>query len=81
MTSGTITHTWQMQINKNVLIQDILAIDESHHLIGLSEGLLKANQDKIVAHYYPKKNVMTLCHITGSIYLVGFYRNGLVVWN
>jgi len=79
MTSGTITHTWEFK--EASFIQDILAIDETHLLLAHSKGLLKANREKIVAHYYQKKFVTALCHISGSIYLVGFDGNGLVVWN
>ena len=52
MTSANITHT--RQIKEAAAIQDILAIDETHLLLAHSSGLLKANQEKIVAHYYQK---------------------------
>jgi hypothetical protein len=41
ITSATITHTWN--IKEANLIYDILAIDETHILIAVSSGLLKAN--------------------------------------
>jgi hypothetical protein len=79
MTSVAITHTRKIEEAYN--IQNILVIDETHLLLAQTRGLLKANQEKIVAHYYQEKCVTTLCLIYDSIYLVGFYRIGLVVWN
>jgi hypothetical protein len=79
MTSSTITYTWE--IKEAVHFLDILAIDETHLFIAHSRGLLKAYQGKIVAQYYQNEYVELLCHISDSIYFVGLYGNGLVVWN
>ena len=79
--TGTITQT--RKIKETDLIQNILVIDKTHLLIAHSKGLLKANQEKIVAKYYQNNDVRTLCHISGSVYLVDIFGfgKGLEVWN
>ena len=35
----------------------------------------------MIKHYYQGKTVTCLCHITDTLYLVGFYSDKLRVWN
>jgi hypothetical protein len=59
----------------------MIAIDDTHYLLAAREGLLKTTKDQLIKHYQKEKIVISLCHITDSIYLVGFYSNPLIVWN
>jgi len=62
-------------------IYDILPIDESHYLLATYNGLLRASKHQMIKHYFKGKSVSSVCHKTDSIYLVGFYNNGLIVWD
>jgi hypothetical protein len=62
-------------------IHDIIAIDETHYLLATFLGLLKTTKDQQIKHYYPGQTIISLCHITDSIYLVGFLDYQLIVWN
>jgi hypothetical protein len=42
---------------------------------------LKITKDKLIKHYHKGKYVTSLCHVTDSLYLVGFFSNGLILWN
>ena len=45
-------------------------------------GLLQTTKDQLINHYYKGKWVWSLCHVTDSLYLVGFYEgDGLILWN
>ena len=57
-----------------------MAINDTHYLLAAFGGLLKATMDQVINHYQKGKFVTSLCHITDSIYLVGF-SNQLIVWN
>jgi hypothetical protein len=64
---------------------DIIAIDKTLYLIAAFKGVLKATKDQVIKHYYKGKSIRSLCHITDSIYLVGFGydedEDGLIVWD
>ena len=53
-------------------IYDMIAIDDSNYLLATYEGLLKTSKNQQIKHYYQGKEVISLCHITDSLYLVGF---------
>jgi hypothetical protein len=42
---------------------------------------LKTTKDQLIKHYHKGKSVRSLCHVTHSLYLVGFYNYGLILWN
>jgi hypothetical protein len=51
-------------------------------LVAALEGLLKTTKDQLINHYHKGKWVTSLCHVTDSLYLVGFYEgDGLILWN
>ena len=78
----SITHTHQF--TEGGSINDIIAIDDTNYLLAAYNGLLKTTKDQLINHYHKGKNVGSLCHITDSVYLVGFrvYDTGkLIVWN
>jgi hypothetical protein len=54
------------------IIFDIAAIDDTHYLLASAGGLLKTTKDQLIKCYHLKESFYSLCHITGSIYLVGF---------
>ena len=45
------------------------------------KGLLKTTKDQLINHYHKGKWVRSLCHVTDSLYLIGFYWDGLILWN
>ena len=76
-----ITHTQQFE-EEIGRIYDIIAIENSQHLLLAGyRGLLKATQDQVIKHYFQGQQVISICHAGDSIYLVGFYNDGLIVWN
>jgi hypothetical protein len=79
MKTSTITHTHKFTEGDN--IRDIIAIDETHYLLAALEGLLKTTKDQLINHYHKGKDVRSLCHVTHSLYLVGFFDDGLILWN
>jgi hypothetical protein len=79
MKTSSITHTHKFTEGGGIC--DIIAIDETHYLLAAYEGLLKTTKDQLINHY-PKWNwVTSLCHVTHSLYLVGFWDDGLILWN
>jgi hypothetical protein len=50
-------------------------------LLAALEGLLKTTKDQLINHYHKGKLVRSLCHVTHSLYLVGFRDDGLILWN
>jgi hypothetical protein len=50
-------------------------------LLAANKGLLKTTKDQLINHYYEGKTVKSLCHVTDSLYLVGFDYGGLILWN
>jgi hypothetical protein len=50
-------------------------------LLGAKGGLLKISKDKLISQYYKGKFVKSLSHITNSLYLLGFFEGGLILWN
>jgi hypothetical protein len=80
MKTSKITHTHKFT-EAGYDIYDIIAIDDSHYLLAAIEGLLKTTKDQLINHYHKGKWVTSLCHVTHSLYLVGFYGNGLILWN
>ena len=51
-------------------------------MVAALEGLLKTTKDQLINHYHKGKSVRSLCHVTDSLYLVGFYEgDGLILWN
>jgi hypothetical protein len=79
MKTSTVTHTHKFTEGHN--IRDIIAIDETHYLVAAWRGLLKTTKDQLINHYHKGKSVWSLCHVTHSLYLVGFYKHGLILWN
>ena len=70
MKTSTITHTHKFAEGDD--INDIVAIYDTNYLLAALEGLLKTTKDQLINHYYIGKTVTCLCHITDSVYLVGF---------
>ena len=80
MKTSTITHTHKFTEGDD--IRDIIAIDETHYLLAAYKGLLKTTKDQLINHYHKGKSVRSLCHVTHSLYLVGFGGgDGLILWN
>ena len=79
MKTSTITHTHKFTEGSQIL--DIIAIDDTHYLVAGYRGLLKTTKDQLINHYHQGKWVRSLCHVTDSLYLVGFYEDGLILWN
>jgi len=79
MKTSSIFHTHKFIEGSS--IRDIIAIDDTHYLLAAYYGLLKTTKDQVINHYYQRKEVRSLCHITGSVYLVGFFYDGLIAWN
>ena len=78
--TSCITHTHKFK-EGGIAISDIIAIDDTHYLLAAYKGLLKTTKDQLINHYHEGKTVMSLCHITDSTYLLGFYNDGLIVWD
>jgi hypothetical protein len=55
-------------------IHEIVAIDETHFLLGTNEGLKKATKNQVLKHYYEGRNVSNICLIADSFYLLGLYN-------
>jgi hypothetical protein len=79
MKNSNITSTHEFEEAGNIF--DIVAIDDAHYLLAAWGGLLKTTKDYLLKHYFKKKRVDSLCHVTDSLYLVGFYPGKLEVWN
>jgi hypothetical protein len=79
MKTSSITQTHSFTEGDH--INDIIAIDETHYLVAAYKGLLKTTKDQLINHYHKGKWVRSLCHVTHSLYLVGFYKHGLILWN
>jgi hypothetical protein len=62
-------------------IYDIVSIDKTHYLLATYKGLLKVSKHQMINHYFKGKSVSSVCHKTDSFYLLGFYNNGLIVWD
>jgi hypothetical protein len=80
MKTSTITHTHKFT-EAGYGIFDIIAIDDTHYLVAAHKGLLKTTKDQLINHYHNGKSVRSLCHVTDSLYLVGFVDDGLIMWN
>ena len=50
-------------------------------MVAAIDGLLKTTKDQLINHYHKGKSVRSLCHVTHSLYLVGFGGDGLILWN
>ena len=50
-------------------------------MLATEDGLLKTSKDQLIKDYYNGKTVSCLCHITDSLLLVGFIRDGLIIWD
>ena len=60
----------------------MVAIEDSNEiLLAGYRGLLKRTKDQAIKHYFQGKRVNTICHNAESLYLVGFFDEGLIVWN
>ena len=59
----------------------MIAIDDTTYLLATLEGLLKTSKDQLIKHYLKVKYVESLCHITDSLYLIGFYYAKLIIWD
>jgi hypothetical protein len=79
MKTSSITHTHKF--TEGGSIYDIIAIDDTHYLLAAYKGLLKTTKDQLINHYHKGKLVRSLCHVTHSLYLVGFRWDGLILWN
>jgi hypothetical protein len=80
--TSSITHT--LNFKEGGYIHDMIAIYDTHYLLGASGGLLKTTKDQLINHYHKGKYVKSLCHITDSVYLVGFgvyTPEKLIAWN
>ena len=63
-------------------IFDMIQIVDSQYLLLAGErGILKATKKGQVIKNYFKNQVNTICHIDGSLYLVGLYSHGLKIWD
>jgi hypothetical protein len=82
MKNPNITNTHKFTEGDSIKhICDIVAIDDSHYLLAFYEGLLRTSKDQLINHYQKGKEVSSLCHVTDSLYLVGFLFDGLILWN
>jgi hypothetical protein len=79
MKTSTITHTHQFAEGDSIF--DIISIDDSHYLVAAYKGVLKTTKDQLINHYHKGKSVRSLCHVTHSLYFVGFGDDGLILWN
>jgi hypothetical protein len=50
-------------------------------LLATFAGLLKTTKDKLIRQCFKENEVRSLCHISDSIYLIGVYKIGLIVWD
>jgi hypothetical protein len=81
MNTSTVTYSHKFT-QAGDEIYDIITIDDAHYLLAAEKGLLKTNKDQLINHYHKGKRVTSLCHLTDSNYLVGFYwDDGLILWN
>ena len=76
--TSSITHNHLFTDGDSIC--DIIALDDTHYLLA-TYGLLKTTKDQLINHYHKGKAVLSLCHITDSIYLVGIYYNQLIAWD
>lgn len=76
-----IIHTKQFEEIGN--IYNIIAIEDSEQLLLVgTKGLMKATKDQAIKHYFQGKRLLSICLISESFYLLGFYKDdGLIVWN
>ena len=68
--SITSTHEFEEAEYRGIL--DIIAIDDTHYLLAAWESFLKTTKDQLIKRYDQGKWVRSLCHVTDSIYLLGF---------
>ena len=45
------------------------------------EGLIKTTKDQEINHYFKETQVISICHIADTLFLVGFHYYGLIIWN
>ena len=76
--NGVKSHTQVLREGED--INDIVAIDDTQYLLATNEGLMKTTKEKLVKHYYQGKRVRSLCHLSDSLYVVGF-NDKLIVWS
>lgn len=50
-------------------------------MLATFKGLLKTSKDQLINHYYKGEFVTCICHLKDSIYLLGFNKDKLRVWN
>jgi hypothetical protein len=69
-------------------INDIVAFDDTHFLLGAREGLFKTTKDHILKRYQNKELISNICHIADSFYLLGLnnfskhdLKEQLFVWD
>jgi len=82
----TSTFTSRYSFWLDLCIYDIIAIDDKNYLLASSCGLLKTTKKKVIKQYYKRLDwVASLCHVTHSLYLVGFRLGNsdkkLILWN
>ena len=77
MKNPNISSTHEFEEGDN--IYDIVAIDDTQYLLAASSGLLKTTNDCLLKLYYEGEKCMSLCHVTDSLYLLGFIGK-LIVW-
>ena len=51
-------------------IHDMIAIEDGMFLIAAGGGLLKATKDQTLKHYFKYMHARSICHISGSSYLL-----------
>ena len=80
MNNFQITHTQEFEEIGNIF--EIIPIKESEQLLLAGwKGLLKATKDHAIKHFFKENPVISICHVSESLYLLGFGYNGFVVWN
>ena len=77
--TSSITHTHQFTEGDH--ISDILAIDDTHYLLACKKGVLKTTKDQLIKHYFKETWFWSLSNVTDSIYLLGSWKDGLIVWD
>jgi hypothetical protein len=75
--NSKITNSHQFEEGDHIF--DILVIDDTNYLLAAWEGLLKTAKDQLIKHFFKGECVNSLCHITETIYLLGF-RDKLIAF-
>ena len=60
------------EFTEGLSIYDMIAIDGSRYLLAAYKGIMKTTKDQLIKHYYRGRRIISMCHVTYSIYLLGF---------